>query len=139
VFLGLQNDREWIVLCERILHRPDLISDDRFRTNPDRVAHDDQLTAIIEDALKTVPADRLTELLDEAGIANARLRTPQEFAAHPQLEARDRWREVDTPGGPVRALLPPVSAPGREAAMGPVPALGQHTAAILAELGLTAT
>ena len=139
VFLGLQNDREWIVLCERILHRPDLISDDRFRTNPDRVAHDDQLTAIIEDALKTVPADRLTELLDEAGIANARLRTPQEFAAHPQLQARDRWREVDTPGGPVRALLPPVSAPGREAAMGPVPALGQHTAAILAELGLTAT
>jgi itaconate CoA-transferase len=136
VFLGLQNDREWIVLCERILHRPDLISDDRFRTNPDRVAHDDQLTAIIEDALKTVPAGRLTELLDEAGIANARLRTPQEFAAHPQLEARDRWREVDTPGGPVRALLPPVSAPGREAAMGPVPALGQHTAAILAELGL---
>jgi itaconate CoA-transferase len=136
VFLGLQNDREWIVLCERILHRPDLISDDRFRTNPDRVAHDDQLTPIIEDALKTVPADRLTELLDEAGIANARLRTPQEFAAHPQLEARDRWREVDTPGGPVRALLPPVSAPGREAAMGPVPALGQHTAAILAELGL---
>jgi itaconate CoA-transferase len=139
VFLGLQNDREWIVLCERILHRPDLISDDRFRTNPDRVAHDDQLTAIIEDALKTIPAGRLTELLDEAGIANARLRTPQEFAAHPQLEARDRWREVDTPGGPVRALLPPVSAPGREAAMGPVPALGQHTAAILAELGLTAT
>jgi crotonobetainyl-CoA:carnitine CoA-transferase CaiB-like acyl-CoA transferase len=139
VFLGLQNDREWIVLCERILHRPDLISDDRFRTNPDRVAHDDQLTSIIEDALKTVPADRLTGLLDEAGIANARLRTPQEFAAHPQLEARDRWREVDTPGGPVRALLPPVSAHGREAAMGPVPALGQHTAAILAELGLTAT
>jgi itaconate CoA-transferase len=137
VFLGLQNDREWTVLCERILHRPDLITDDRFRTNPDRVAHDDQLTPIIEDALKTVPAGRLTELLDEAGIANARLRTPQEFAAHPQLEARDRWREVDSPGGPLRALLPPVTVPGREAAMGAVPALGQHTAAILAELGLS--
>jgi itaconate CoA-transferase len=137
VFLGLQNDREWTVLCERILHRPDLITDGRFRTNPDRVAHDDQLTPIIEDALKAVPAGRLTELLDEAGIANARLRTPQEFAAHPQLEARDRWREVDSPGGPVRALLPPVTVPGREAAMGAVPALGQHTAAILAELGLS--
>jgi itaconate CoA-transferase len=137
VFLGLQNDREWTVLCERILHRPELITDDRFRTNPDRVAHDDQLTPIIEDALKAVPAGRLTELLDEAGIANARLRTPQEFAAHPQLEARDRWREVDSPGGPLRALLPPVTVPGREAAMGAVPALGQHTAAILAELGLS--
>jgi itaconate CoA-transferase len=136
VFLGLQNEREWAVLCERILGRPDLITDRRFRTNPDRVAHDDLLTPIIEDALKAVPADELVALLDAAGIASARLRTPQEFAAHPQLEARDRWREVDTPGGPVRALLPPVSAPGREAAMGPVPALGQHTAAILAELGL---
>jgi itaconate CoA-transferase len=139
VFLGLQNDREWVVLCERVLHRPELISDDRFAAIPDRVAHDDELTPIIEDALKAVPADRLAGLLDEAGIAHARLRTPQEFAAHPQLEARDRWRTVDTPGGQVRALLPPVSAPGREAAMGPVPALGQHTAAILAELGLTAT
>jgi crotonobetainyl-CoA:carnitine CoA-transferase CaiB-like acyl-CoA transferase len=139
VFLGLQNDREWVVLCERVLHRPELISDDRFAAIPDRVAHDDELTPIIEDALKAVPADRLDELLDEAGIAHARLRTPQEFAAHPQLEARDRWRTVDTPGGQVRALLPPVTAPGREAAMGPVPALGQHTAAILAELGLTAT
>jgi len=136
VFLGLQNDREWVVLCERILHQPELIADARFRTNPDRVANDDELTVIIEDALKDVPAARLAELLDEAGIANARLRTPQEFAGHPQLEARDRWREVDTPGGPVRALLPPVTVPGREAAMKPVPALGQHTAAILAELGL---
>jgi itaconate CoA-transferase len=136
VFIGLQNDREWAVLCQRILHRPELIADARFRTNPDRLANDDELTVIIEDALKDVPADRLTELLDEAGIASARLRTPQEFADHPQLRARDRWREVDTPGGPVRALLPPVTVPGREAAMKPVPALGQHTAAILAELGL---
>jgi crotonobetainyl-CoA:carnitine CoA-transferase CaiB-like acyl-CoA transferase len=73
--------------------------------------------------------------LDAAGIACARLRSPAEFAAHPQLAARDRWREVETPGGPVRALLPPVSMPGPEAAMGAVPALGQHTAAIRAELG----
>jgi crotonobetainyl-CoA:carnitine CoA-transferase CaiB-like acyl-CoA transferase len=136
VFIGLQNDREWAVLCDRILNRPDLTGDPRFRTNPDRVAHDGELTAIIEDALKAIPAEEVTGRLDEAGIANARLRTPQEFAEHPQLAARDRWREVDTPGGPVRALLPPASGPGREAAMGPVPALGQHTAAIRAELGL---
>ena len=133
VFIGLQNDREWAVLCERILHRPDLITDERFRTNPDRVAHDDELTVIIEGALLSVPPGELVSLLDEAGIANARLRTPGEFAAHPQLEARDRWREVGTPAGPVRALLPPVTAPGREAAMGAVPALGEHTESVLAE------
>lgn len=136
VFIGLQNDREWAVLCERILHRPDLLTDHRFRANPDRVAHDAELTTIIENALESVPADQLVALLDEAGIANARLRTPEEFAAHPQLDARDRWREVDSPAGPVRALLPPVSVHGREAAMGAIPALGQHTAAILAELGV---
>ncbi len=134
VFIGLQNDREWAVLCERILSRPDLIADDRFATNPDRVAHDGELTPIIEAALHAIPAAELIALLDEAGIASARLRTPEEFATHPQLEARDRWREVDSPGGRIRALLPPVTVAGREAAMGAIPALGQHTAAIRAEL-----
>jgi itaconate CoA-transferase len=137
VFLGIQNEREWAVLCEKILDRPDLVADGRFATNPDRVAHDDELTPIIEDALAAIPAGELAVALDQAGIANARLRTPAEFAAHPQLRARDRWREVDTPGGPIRALLPPVDVPGREAVMGGVPALGQHTEAIRAELGLT--
>jgi itaconate CoA-transferase len=133
VFLGLQNDREWAVLCERVLGRPDLIADERFRTNPDRVAHDGELTPIIEAALGSMTPDEVTARLDEAGIASARLRTPSEFAAHPQLAARDRWREVDTPGGQVRALLPPVTVPGREAVMGAVPALGQHTDSVLAE------
>ena len=136
VFIGLQNDREWAVLCERVLRAPGLIQDERFRTNPDRLAHDDELTAIIERALASLRADEIVALLDEAGIASARMRTPAEFAAHPQLAARDRWREVGSPGGPVRALLPPVTFPDREAAMGDIPAAGQHTAAILAELGL---
>ena len=136
VFIGIQNEREWAVLCQQILGRPELIADERFASNVDRVAHDAELTAIIEAALAGFPADRLTDRLDQAGIANARLRTPQEFAAHPQLAARDRWREVDTPGGPVQALLPPVTVPGREPLMGPVPALGQHNQAIRAELGL---
>ena len=105
--------------------------DERFATNPDRVAHDGELTAIIEAALGSMTPDEVVARLDEAGIASARLRTPAEFAAHPQLAPR--WREVDTPAGPVRALLPPVSVPGREAAMGAVPALGQHTGAVLAE------
>jgi itaconate CoA-transferase len=134
VFLGLQNDREWAVLCEKVLGRPDLITDERFCTNPDRVAHDGELTPIIEAALGSMTPDEVTARLDEAGIASARLRTPSEFAAHPQLAARDRWREVDTPGGPVRALLPPVTVPGREAVMGAVPALGQHTEAVLDEI-----
>ena len=131
VFLGLQNEREWAVLCERVLSRPDLVADERFATNPDRVAHDDELTAIIEEVLGSMTPDEVVARLDAAGIASARLRTPAEFAAHPQLI--HRWREADTPGGPVRTLLPPVTVPGRPAAMGAVPALGQHTEAVLAE------
>jgi crotonobetainyl-CoA:carnitine CoA-transferase CaiB-like acyl-CoA transferase len=133
VFIGLQNEREWAVLCERVLGRPDLTADERFVTNPDRVKHDDELTAIIEGVLASMAPDEVVARLDAAGIASARLRTPAEFAAHPQLEARDRWREAGTPAGPVRALLPPVTVPGREAVMGAVPALGQHTEAVLAE------
>ena len=133
VFIGLQNEREWAVLCDKVLARSDLITDERFTTNPDRVKHDDELTAIIEDVLSSMTPDEVVARLDAAGIASARLRTPAEFAAHPQLAARDRWREADTPGGPVRALLPPVTVPGREATMGAVPALGQHTEAVLAE------
>jgi itaconate CoA-transferase len=133
VFIGLQNEREWVVLCERVLGRPDLVADERFATNPDRVKHDDELTEIIEGVLGTMTPDSVAGRLDEAGIATARLRTPAEFAAHPQLEARDRWREVDTPAGQVRGLLPPVTVPGREAAMGAVPALGEHTESVLAE------
>ena len=135
VFLGLQNEREWVVLCREILRRPELIDDARFATNTDRVTSDRELTPIIEAALQELTAAEVEARLDAAGIANARLRTPVEFAGHPQLAARNRWRDVTTPAGEVRALLPPVTVAGREPAMGSVPALGQHTAAILAELG----
>jgi itaconate CoA-transferase len=133
VFIGLQNEREWAVLCEKVLGRPGLAADERFASNPDRVAHDDELTAIIEAALAGLTPDEVVARLDAAGIASARLRTPAEFAAHPQLAARGRWREADTAGGPVRTLLPPVTVPGREPVMGAVPALGQHTDSVLAE------
>jgi crotonobetainyl-CoA:carnitine CoA-transferase CaiB-like acyl-CoA transferase len=139
VFIGVQNDREWAVLCEQILRRPGLVSDPRFRTNPDRVVHDGELTTIIEERLRGIPAAELELALDQAGIACARLRSPAEFAAHPQLAARDRWRAVGSPGGPVLALLPPVNIEGSEPAMGAVPALGQHTEAIRTELGFTST
>ncbi len=127
VFLGVQNNREWARLCEQVLHRPELVQDARFATNPHRVANNAELTAIIEDRLAGMSAADATDLLDGAGIANARVRTPRGVATHPQLAARGRWRDVHTPGGTVRALLPPVVPAGAEARMGAVPALGEHT------------
>ena len=135
VFLGVQSDREWAVLCREVLGRPDLVEDERFARNTERVAHDDQITAVVEAALATRPVDDVVRTLEGLGLACARMRTPQEFHDHPQLAARDRWREVATPGGPVRTLLPPVVVEGREAAMGAVPALGEHTDAVRREFG----
>jgi itaconate CoA-transferase len=138
VFLGIQNDREWFAFCRDILRQDDLATDPRFAGNPDRVAHHDELTAIIEDSFAALTAEEVTGLLDRAGIACARLRTPEEFTRHPQLRARDRWRPVSTVGGDIDALLPPVQVAGQEPVMGPVPALGQHTEAIRAEFGTAA-
>ncbi|NKQ55499.1 CoA transferase [Amycolatopsis sp. K13G38] len=135
VFLGVQNNREWATLCRTVLRRPELVDDARFASNVDRVAHDAELTAVIESVFAALTAGKAIELLDDAGIANATLRTPAEFTEHPQLEARDRWRAVETPGGSMRALLPPVEVEGREALMRPVPALGEHNATLRAEFG----
>jgi crotonobetainyl-CoA:carnitine CoA-transferase CaiB-like acyl-CoA transferase len=135
VFIGVQNQREWVVLCAEVLGDPDLAAEPRFANNPMRVRHDGELTVLIERALAPMTADTVAARLDEVGIANARMRTIEEVAVHPQLAARDRWREVDTPAGPVRALLPPITLTGREAAMGQVPAEGQHTDAIRTEFG----
>lgn len=135
VFIGVQNEREWAALCTRVLARPELADDPRFAGNPRRVENNEDLTLLIEAALSTMTAELVVERLDEVGIANARMRTMQEFAAHPQLKARDRWRDVDSPVGPVRSLLPPVTVSGREAAMNAIPAVSQHTAAIRAEFG----
>jgi crotonobetainyl-CoA:carnitine CoA-transferase CaiB-like acyl-CoA transferase len=136
VFVGVQNEREWAALCADVLGRPDLIEDPRFVRNSRRVENDAELRVLLEDALAGLSAEQVTERLDEVGIANARLRTMAEFAEHPQLAARDRWRDVDSPVGPVRSLLPPVTVRGREAAMGPIPAVGEHTEAIRAEFSV---
>ncbi|GHG48857.1 CaiB/BaiF CoA transferase family protein [Streptomyces griseocarneus] len=135
VFLSVQSDREWVALCERVLYRPGLSRDPRFADNPSRHAHDAELTDVIEECFAAHTADGVLALLDGAGIAGARLRTVAEFAAHPQLTARDRWRAFPSPAGMLRGLLPPVEVAGREAAMGAVPELGEHTAAIRAEFG----
>ena len=137
VMLGLQNEREWATFCEKVLLQPALAQDERFASNSKRSAARDALRAIIVEAFATLPADAVTARLDAAQIANAQVNTMHELWRHPQLAARGRWREVDSPAGKVPALLPP----GRwdeEPRMDAIPALGQHTDAILAELGLDA-
>jgi crotonobetainyl-CoA:carnitine CoA-transferase CaiB-like acyl-CoA transferase len=132
-FFGVQNDREWTVFCRDVLLRPELTGDPRFVTNGDRVDHNDELTAIIEAVFADLDVEEVLERIDRAGIANARLRTPAEFTQHPQLAARQRWCPVDTPGGVIDALLPPVMADSWEPVMGVVPALGAHNEAIRSE------
>jgi itaconate CoA-transferase len=133
VFLGVQNDREWEVVCRDVIGRPDLVHDARFARNPERVKNNAAITLLVEGAFASMTAEAVVGLLESVGIACARLRTPAEFYEHPQLEARNRWRTIDTPGGPVRALLPPVAVAGREAVLGPVPSLGAHNRSIRAE------
>ena len=135
VFIGVQSDREWALLCHEILGRPELVEDERCARNTERVAHNEMITGVIETVLLRQQVDDVVRDLERCGIACARMRTPHEFYDHPQLAARDRWREVDSPGGLVHALLPPVVVQGREAAMGDVPRLGQHSKALRQEFG----
>ncbi|WP_143175634.1 CoA transferase [Cryptosporangium aurantiacum] len=137
VVLGTTNDAEWQRLASELLGRPDLAADDRYRHNPDRVAHRAELDTIVGDWCGSRALTDIQKAADAAGIGNSVYRTPSEVVEHPHLAARDRWRPVDTPAGPVRALLPPAVFSGRTAPMGAVPALGAHTDAVLAELGLT--
>ncbi|HZG91997.1 MAG TPA: CaiB/BaiF CoA-transferase family protein [Pseudonocardia sp.] len=133
VNVGLQNEREWERFCAVVLERPELATDPRFAGNTARVAHRAELDALVAGVFAGLDLATAQDRLDRAGIAHARQRTMAEFAEHPQLAARDRWREVGTEAGPVQALLPPVDA-GWEVPMGPVPAAGEHTAAVLAWL-----
>ena len=139
VMLGLQNEREWLAFCEQVLRQPELARDARFASNPKRSAERVALRALIVEAFSTLSAAQVVERLEAAQIANARVNTMAEVWAHPQLKARGRWREVDTPAGPIPALLPPGSwTDGDGPRMDAVPALGQHSDAILAALGLDA-
>ena len=137
VIFGLQNDREWATFARDVLCRAELVDDPRFSANQARVEHRAALTAIIEALFTTMTSQDVVALLDRAGIANGRLNEPMDVWNHPQLAARDRWRDVGTPGGPIRALLPPFTFGDFEAVMGDVPALGQDTDTVLRELGYT--
>lgn len=135
VMLGLQNEREWTAFCEKVLLRPELAKEERFSSNSRRSAARDELRQVIVDTFAPLTAEQVIARLDAAQIANAHLNTMHDVWAHPQLQGRKRWREVDTAVGKVPALLPPGSWEECEPRMDAVPALGQHTDAILAGLG----
>jgi len=135
LYIAIQNPREWTRLCAEVLGQPGLATDARFATNPDRVANRAALNEAIDPLTGSLTRDELIGRLDAASIAHAHMNSVKDFILHPQLTARDRWQNIETPAGPVEVLAPPVSINNEAARMGAVPALGQHTDAILAELG----
>jgi itaconate CoA-transferase len=134
VYFAVQNDREWRRFCAVVLERAALADDGRFISNADRVAHRAELHAIIDEVFATLSAHTVMERLEAADIANGQMNTVQQFIDHPQLSARNRWRDVGSPVGTLRALVPPVTIAGVDAVMNPIPALGEHTQSILREL-----
>ncbi|MFJ2694458.1 CaiB/BaiF CoA transferase family protein [Pseudomonas sp. NPDC087336] len=138
VMLGLQNEREWQQFCEKVLVTPELAKDPRFSANFKRVENRNALRELIVAAFSTLSFDAVIDRLDQAQIANARVNDMQGVWDHPQLQARDRWREVETSAGSIPSLIPPGSNSAFEPRMDAVPGLGQHTEQLLTELGLGA-
>ncbi|WP_329522489.1 CaiB/BaiF CoA-transferase family protein [Spirillospora sp. NBC_01491] len=135
VVIGVQNDRGWAALATGVLGRPELVGDPEYATNVARVRNRAAVDAAVGAATSGMGRAELLRRLDEAGVPNASLNDGHGLIDHPVLAERDRWREVGSPVGGVRAILPPITFAGAEARMGPVPALGEHTGAVLAELG----
>ncbi|WP_405593498.1 CaiB/BaiF CoA transferase family protein [Streptomyces sp. NBC_01092] len=136
VLFSIQNEREWAVLCAQFLGRADLTDDPRFATGSARVAHRDELNAVVAERCARADAEEVLKDLESIGIACAGVNDVAAFLDHPVLAGRDRWRDVAVPGGAtVQALLPPANLAGVPARMDPVPAVGEHTEAILTELG----
>ena len=138
VIFGIHNDREWARFSTAVLGRPALADDERFQSNYRRVQHRAEMHAEIAEIFGRLSATEVTARLEAAQIANARLNTVQQFIDHPQLAGRGAWRQVDSPVGPIPALIPPVRMEDVEPMMGAIPALGQHREPILAELGFDA-
>jgi crotonobetainyl-CoA:carnitine CoA-transferase CaiB-like acyl-CoA transferase len=137
VMFGLQNNREWVSFCHLVLQRDDLANDPAYADNAGRQAARPTLEPLIRDILRQLSPDEMRRRLDLAQIANARVNSVHELWSHPQLAARQRWRSVGTPAGPVPTLLPPGSWP-EDPRLDPVPALGEHTDRILDALGIDA-
>ncbi len=138
LMLGLQNEREWQLFCEQVLLQPALARDERFSANFRRVENREALRALIVETFAALDFDTVIARLDSAGIANARVNDMQGVWRHPQLQARGRWRQVATPNGSIPSLLPPASSNAFSPRMDAVPGLGEHSASILAQLGLPA-
>ncbi|WP_439030707.1 CaiB/BaiF CoA transferase family protein [Gordonia terrae] len=136
ILIGVQNDRGWDALARVVLERPDLADDPRYRTNIDRVSRRAEVDDLVGTETKRFTTAELDLRLAAAGVPAAEVRDLEGVVAHPQLSERDRWREVDTEVGPVKAVLPPWTFDDVEPAMGPVPSLGQHTDAVLREFGI---
>ena len=136
VILAVQNAREWARFCMDVLRRPELTEDERYRTNELRVRHRPALHATIDEVFARLSLEDIIARLETAGIAYGRMNSVPEFLEHPQLVERGRWTEIASEVGPLRALRPPVEMEGVEPVMGAVPALGEHTVAILGELGI---
>lgn len=139
VILGLQNEREWEVFCRVVLEQPELAADARFATNSLRVKNREALTALVHAAFAGLTSEAVVERLERAQIANAHMNDMHDVWCHPQLKARGRWTEVPSPIGTIPALYPPGMPGAFEPRMDGVPALGQHSRTILAELGYDQT
>ncbi len=135
VNLGLQNEREWARFSTMVLEQPEMATDPRFDSNARRVANREALHGSIDAVFSQLTIEQVVARLDRAQIANGRMNSMQEFWDHPQLKARERWREVDSPVGLLKALLPPVTMRDVEPRMDPIPALGEQTEQILRSLG----
>ncbi|MEN1967800.1 CaiB/BaiF CoA-transferase family protein [Lentibacillus sp. N15] len=137
VFFAIQNEREWVNFCENILYNPDLAIDARYNTNSKRVLNQESLKGEIEQVLLQKNVQEVIRELEANKIANAQLKGMQQFAKHEQLDARNRWIDVESPVGKIKSLLPPAAKGSENIKNTPIPDVGQHTTAILAELGLT--
>jgi len=137
VMLGLQNEREWVQFCRLVLLQEALATDARFSSNANRNENREALKSIILSIFSELTLQQVTERLEEAQIANAKMNTMADLWSHPQLQARNRWVNVGSPSGELPALLPPGQQSSFDYQMGDIPSTGQHTQAILAELGMT--
>jgi itaconate CoA-transferase len=135
VILGVHNNRDWAAFCTTVLERPELAEDPRFQSTNLRAEHREAMDVAIRNAFRNLTSTEAIERLNLAGIVNARINSISQFVDHPQLASRNVWRRVDSPVGPIPALIPPVRIGGIDPVMGAIPALGQHSESILGELG----
>jgi itaconate CoA-transferase len=136
IMLGLQNEREWVIFCEKVIEQKSLAVDPEFDNNTKRTANRARLRAVIVELFSKMTIAQVEQKLEDAQIANARVNEMKDVWAHPQLKARNRWTEVQSPVGLLPALLPPATNNQFDARMDPIPGIGEHTRAILKELGV---